>query len=136
MAQTLVKLGSAPESWVDILDAITVSTDGLEYLRLDVNRASFEAIAALPGLSPEQAQQIVDRRAILTPEELQTPLWPMLTGIVTKEQFVPLADVLSVRSWTWRFRIAAGEVSADDPDGPMTATNSPSATCKSVSCSA
>jgi DNA uptake protein ComE-like DNA-binding protein len=116
----VLRLFQSPhEDWADILDALTTS-DG-EYLfgRIDINTAPPEVMLALPGLTPEQAEQIVQARETLDSDERETITWPLLRGIVDGEAFGRIVDRITVRSWTFGIRMEAGEVEADDPQGRL-----------------
>jgi DNA uptake protein ComE-like DNA-binding protein len=109
-----------PEDWPAILDAFTVEKDELLFGRLDINTAPREALLALPGLTVEQAAQMVSMRQELSHEERATIAWPVTNQIISPEAFEKIAAHITTRCWTYRLRIAAGEVSADDLDGAMT----------------
>lgn len=108
------------DQWPAILDAFTTETGALHFGRLDINAASREALLGLPGVIDEQAAQIINVRQELSAEERGSASWPVLHQILTAEAFEPLAGRITTRCWTYRIRLAAGEVSADAPDGPLT----------------
>ena len=58
-------------------------------------------------------------RESLDASERATVVWPLTRDILTGDDYEQLAGLVTVRSWTWRVRIAAGTVAADDPDGPI-----------------
>ncbi|UCD76490.1 MAG: hypothetical protein JSV91_06110 [Phycisphaerales bacterium] len=118
--QVLRSMNVPPEDWPNIIDAFTTEAGEYHFGRLDINTAPLEALLALPGLTPEQANQIVDVRRDLSPDEIATIAWPAVFGIVEPEAYDDLAGRITTRSWTYRLRIAAGEVDADEPDGPLT----------------
>jgi DNA uptake protein ComE-like DNA-binding protein len=89
------------------------------YGRLDINTAPYEALVALPGLEAEQAQEIVEVRDELDPDERSTVAWPAIQGIVEPEAYDQLAGRITTRCWTWRLRLAAGEVDAEDVEAPL-----------------
>jgi len=119
IAEVLAQFNVPPTEWNDILDAFTTESGDLHGGRLDLNTASAEALLSLPGLTPPQAAQIVREREALSEDELAARTWPLLRDILTPEQFGAIAHRVTTRSWTWRFRMAAGEVDAEDPDGPL-----------------
>ncbi len=47
-----------------------------------------------------------------------TLAWPGIQGIVQPEAYDELAGRITTRSWTYRVRLAAGEVDADSTDDP------------------
>lgn len=117
--QVLRNLNVQPAGWPDIVDAITTEAGDYHFGRLDINTAPLEALLTLPGVTPEQASQIVDMRSDLTPEEKSTIAWPAVFGILEAEAYDELAGRITTRSWTYRVRIAAGEVDAEQPEAAM-----------------
>jgi DNA uptake protein ComE-like DNA-binding protein len=106
------------EDWPEIVDTFTTEEGEFHFGRLDINTAPYEALAALPGLEPEQAAEIVQVRHELEPQERSTIVWPAIEGIIEPEAYDQLAGRITTRCWTWRLRLAAGEVGADDPEAP------------------
>ena len=120
--QVLRFLDTPIEQWPDIVDAVTTESGDYHFGRLDINSASPEALAALPGLDEEQASQIVQVRERLSFEERATVVWPAMQGIIEPEAYDQLAGRITTRCWTYRVRIAAGEIDADnigDPEAPL-----------------
>ena len=108
-----------PSDWPEIIDAFTTDDGDLHYGRLDINTAPYEALLSLPGIEPEQAADIVQRRENLPDDQRATIAWPAIQGIVEAEAYEQLGGLITTRSWTYRLRLAAGEVDADDPDEPL-----------------
>jgi DNA uptake protein ComE-like DNA-binding protein len=108
-----------PEDWPAILDAFTAETGDLCFGRLDINTAPREALLALPGVTVEQVVQMVSMRQELSPEERATIAWPVTNQIITPEAFERIAAHITTRCWSYRVRIAAGEVRVEDLDGAM-----------------
>ena len=113
-----------PSDWPEIIDTFTSEEGELHYGRLDINTAPYEALLTLPGIGPEQAADIVRIRDDLSDEDRETVAWPAIQGIVAPEAYDQLGGLITTRSWTYRLRLAAGEVDADDPqdseaDGAM-----------------
>ena len=73
---------------------------------------------ALSGLEPEQAARIVEVRDDLPAQQRATIAWPAIQGIVQPEAYDELAGRITTRSWTYRVRLATGEVDADSPNDP------------------
>jgi DNA uptake protein ComE-like DNA-binding protein len=107
------------EDWADIIDALTTAAGEYRFGRVDLNTASADVLAALPGLTRELALDIVDRRDEVDLDARSTIMWPAEEGILETQAYEQLAGRITVRSWTYRFRLVAGEVDADDPDGPL-----------------
>jgi hypothetical protein len=108
-----------PDEWPDIIDTITADEGDYHFGRLDINTASRDALLALPGIQPEQADQIVQFRDGLDEEDRATIAWPAIHGILDPAQYQEIGGKITTRSWTYRLRFAVGEVDADDPDGPI-----------------
>ena len=107
------------EQWPAILDAFTTEAGDLHFGRLDINAAPREALLALPGITPEQVDQMISVRQDLSPVERGTSAWPVTSQIITPETYEQVAGRVTARCWTYRVRLAAGEVNADAPDGTM-----------------
>ncbi|MCZ6444888.1 MAG: helix-hairpin-helix domain-containing protein [Planctomycetota bacterium] len=107
-----------PEDWPQIIDAFTAEAGEFHFGRLDINTAPYEALVALPGLEPEQAARIVELRDDLPAQQRATIAWLAIQVIVQPEAYDELAGRITTRSWTYRVRLAAGEVGADSPDDP------------------
>jgi len=103
-----------PSDWPEIIDTFTSEEGELHYGRLDINTAAYEALVTLPGIEPEQAADIVRIRDDLSEEDRETVAWPAIHGIVEAQAYEQLGGLITTRSWTYRLRIAAGEVDADD----------------------
>lgn len=116
--RVMVDSSLEPEEWSDVLDGLTAEGAVLVG-RLDVNRAPYEALAALPGIEPDQAARLVDAREALDAERRATIAWPLLEEILAPEDYLELGTWLTVRSWTWRLRLAIGETDAADPEGAI-----------------
>ncbi len=108
-----------PSEWPDIIDTFTTEEGDLHFGRLDINTASYEALLTLPGIEPEQAADIVQMRDDLSDEERASVVWPAIQGIIEAKAYEQLGGLITTRSWTYRLRLAAGEVDADDADGAM-----------------
>jgi DNA uptake protein ComE-like DNA-binding protein len=107
------------DDWPDIVDTFTTEAGDFHFGRLDINTAPYEALAALPGIDPDQAQEIVKVRDELDPDERSTVAWPAIQGILEPEAYDLLAGRITTRCWTWRLRVAAGEVDAEAPEAPL-----------------
>ncbi|MCH6551770.1 MAG: hypothetical protein IH804_07125 [Planctomycetes bacterium] len=108
-----------PSDWPEIIDTFTSEDGELHYGRLDINTAPYEALLTLPGIEPEQAADIVRLRDDLSDEQRATVVWLAIQGIVEPQAYEQLGGLITTRSWTYRLRLAAGEVDADSPPGAM-----------------
>ncbi len=102
-----------PSEWPEIIDTFTSEDGELHYGRLDINTAPYEALLTLPGIEPEQAADIVRMRDDLSDDQRATVAWPAIAGIVEPQAYEQLGGLITTRSWTYRLRLAAGEVDAD-----------------------
>jgi DNA uptake protein ComE-like DNA-binding protein len=109
----------SPDEWPDIVDSVTTEEGVFHFGRLDINTAPREALLGLPEMTPDQATAIVRMRDELPDEDRATVAWPAIHEIIPADAYGALADFLTVRSWTYRLRLAAGHVDAEDPDGPL-----------------
>jgi len=117
--QTLNFFDMPPEEWPDFVDTFMTDESELHYGRLDINTASHEALLSLPGLESEQAADIVQMRENLPDDQRATIAWPAIQGIVEADAYEQLGGLITTRSWTYRLRLAAGELDADNPDAPL-----------------
>ncbi|HLU49990.1 MAG TPA: helix-hairpin-helix domain-containing protein, partial [Planctomycetota bacterium] len=72
---------------------------------LNVNTASVEALALIPGIDASLASTIVARRSELSAEALRTPAWLLEEGLLDREEFVRVAPYLTTKSFQFRFRV-------------------------------
>ena len=108
-----------PADWDEPADALTTIDGDYAFGRVDINSAPYEALLALPGITPEAADQIVEVREGLSRDDRDHIAWPIIEGILPAETYDELGGMITTRSWTHRLRIAAGEVSADEPERRM-----------------
>jgi len=108
IVKTLRRLTLPPESWGEILDIFTTSDD--EYLigRVDLRTAPEAVLAALPGVSVEQAREIVAARDRLAPELMGSAAWLVTQGILTQDDFEIVVDSVTTRCMQWRVRVEGG----------------------------
>ena len=109
-----------PSEWPEIIDTFTADDSEMHYGRLDINTASYEALLGLPGIEPAQASEIVQMRDDLTDGDRATIAWPAIHGILEARAYEQIGGLITTRSWTYRLRLAAGEIDADDADSPLT----------------
>lgn len=114
---TMLAFQSPVEDWPDIVDVLTTEKGANHFGRVDINSATQTVLAALPGIEPEQAAEIVQMRDGLTAEERSTIVWPALKNILEPETYEKLAGRITTRSWTYRLRIATGVASSEDSAG-------------------
>jgi DNA uptake protein ComE-like DNA-binding protein len=109
-----------PEDWPQYVDALTTDAGDYHYGRVDINTARVETLAALPGFGPEVAELLVRTREAIGADERSTIAWPLIEEIVTPDAYESLAGIITTRCWTYRIRLVAGELMADDEeDAPL-----------------
>lgn len=106
------------EAWAIPLDCLATSPDPYAPGRIDLLTASADVLAAVPGISPEAAAQIVRTRDGLSDELRRTPTWPATQGILDADSMQSALDHVVSRSLQWRVRIEAGLAPAEG-DGPL-----------------
>ncbi len=99
--------GVALQDWHTALTALTTVDGDRVTGRVSVNHAPVEVLRGLEGVHAELATRIVEERALLTPEERRSAAWLVARGIVSEEEFGPLASRLTARCLQWRFRVEA-----------------------------
>lgn len=104
----LVSLNVPPEEWVEVLDAFTTDGGPFRVGLVDINSAPAAVLATLPGVTAEVADSIVQVRESLPEAERASIAWPVVRGIVAREEFGPLADTICARSLQYRVVIEAG----------------------------
>jgi DNA uptake protein ComE-like DNA-binding protein len=107
------------DAMAGLLDSVTVHPGSWRGGRIDINTAPYEAILSLPGLSEQQAAEIIREREGLSDDERWTPTWLIAKGIVDREQFAELIELVTTRCLLWRARVVAGEVSPEAPEGAI-----------------
>jgi DNA uptake protein ComE-like DNA-binding protein len=108
IVQALRRLGIDPKEWGKVLDALTPWTGEVSIGKIDVNRASPEVLATIPGIGPEHASAIADARESLTPHLRSSVAWPLEQGILGQDEFERAIPWLTTRSTMWRIRVEAG----------------------------
>ena len=119
IVQVLREFKVPTRDWIEPLDALTTRSRVHVAGRVDLNTASVDVLETLPGIDRSRADRLVAERESLDREERGSIVWPLLRDVLPVDDFEGIADLVTVRSWTWRVRIAAGTVEADDPDGPI-----------------
>jgi hypothetical protein len=92
-----------------VLDQLTTGGfpyNGQEVLfgRVNINVAPKAALMALPGVSEEIAQRIIDLRGQLQPDERTTIAWLCAQNVVSADVFKQVAPLLTARSKQFRLR--------------------------------
>lgn len=98
------------------LDSVATSNEAFVPGRIDINAAPARVLATIPGIDIDHAEQIVLLRDELDEQRRQTPVWPLIEGVLTEDQFIEAADWMTTRSLQWRVRVEAGYLPADEQD--------------------
>ncbi|MCZ6835449.1 MAG: helix-hairpin-helix domain-containing protein [Planctomycetota bacterium] len=102
-----------------LLDTFTAEDGDYRFGRLDINTAPYETLMSLEGIEPSQAEQIIRVRDQLSDDERITIAWLTQRQIMDATQLEAISNHVTTRSFTWRVRIAAGEVDDSNTDGPI-----------------
>lgn len=94
---------------MDIADDITLDENDVQIGLVNINTASLEVLAALPGLDRELAQAILSHRQ--SSGFFPNVAWLLKVPGITSEKFKELASGVTVRSQTFRI-LAEGRVSS------------------------
>jgi len=86
----------------------TLAVEDVLVGRVDLNRASAQVLAALPGLDLATAEAITSARDALDERTRASILWPVTEGLISVTDYAEAAPWLTVRSMQWRVRIEAG----------------------------
>ena len=107
----------APGSWIEsgvgvdalpiVVDRFTAGSTGRRGRLVglvNVNTARAEVLAAMPGLDPNLAQEIVDVRAGLDPETKATIAWLYMQNLLDADAFKMVAPYVTARSFQFSVR--------------------------------
>lgn len=95
-----------PKEWHAFLDGVTLGEGPIEG-RVDITRASLEALRALPGVTRETAERIVREREGLPVESRRSIAWLAERSILDADACTALVERATTRSFLWRFRVVA-----------------------------
>jgi hypothetical protein len=123
LIRLLLAFDMHPSDWPDALDAFSMEPVQYRLGRIDINSASAEVLASVPGVTSAQASAMVERRSSLDSEMRATPAWPFIEGLLPVELAVDFLDRTTTGSWTWRVRIACGELPSDELDAAFTSVH-------------
>lgn len=102
-----VRSGIGKEELPDLLDRYTTTDAPYLIGRININTAPIPVLMTLTNMTEALAEQIVQTRASLLPDERRTPAWLYTRGIVDANLFRLWAPHLTARSYQFRFRIVA-----------------------------
>jgi DNA uptake protein ComE-like DNA-binding protein len=108
IVQALRRLSIDSKEWGKVLDALTPWNGEVSAGKIDINRASPEVLATIPGIGPEHAPAIADARESLSPNLRSSVAWPLEQGILSQDEFERAIPWLTTRSTMWRIRVEAG----------------------------
>lgn len=115
VAFRLLNSSVTPEALGGVLDLVRFSDSSHTAGRIDLNGASAEVLASLPGLTSEEASLIVLARDTLDSEETGRVTWPLEQQIVRAEVFAEFVDLVTTRST--QFEVRVGLQIEDDGGG-------------------
>jgi len=107
------------DAWIPIVDVLCFDRSPYRTGRIDINLAPAAVLRTLPGATAEEVEALVAARESLDEDERRTVLWPAIRGIWPLDRYPELFERISVRSFSWRMRLACGTVDAEDPEGPI-----------------
>lgn len=122
LAELFVRIareGGPIRDWIPILDVLCFERSPHRTGRIDINLAPAAVLRTLPGATSEEVEALVAARESLDEDERRTVLWPALREIWPPERYPELFERITVRSFSWRMRLACGTVDAEDPEGPI-----------------
>lgn len=122
MVAEMRRAGVGAQAWAEVLDLFTPTDDLYLRGRVDLTRAPAGVLECVPGITPEAAAGIVERRERLSAEKRRLVTWPVTEGVMTPEAFEQAADWLTTRSLVWRVRIAATLEPKVETDGSSAGT--------------
>src|SRR5262245_33678267 len=110
------------EAGGEILDNVTTVDDQYRRGRVDLNAASAEVLACVPGIDRVAADKLVEARARVDQGGRAKVTWPLKEGILKEDQFQSAVDWIATRSLQWRVRVEArlerGEESESEGQTP------------------
>lgn len=108
LARLLRDRGLPIEFAAQVLDVFTTTEGEYAFGRVDLNTASADVLASLPGLDEDSAAAIVDARERVDPADRMSVTWPVEQELIGIDAFIEAVDWLTVRSTQWRVVIEAG----------------------------
>ncbi|MCC5828008.1 MAG: general secretion pathway protein GspK [Phycisphaeraceae bacterium] len=87
-----------------LMDRTTTSRGRVEVGLVNVNSASAPVLAAIPGIGPDLAQQIVEARLDLDPSARRSVAWLYTMGVVDAPTFQEIAPFLTARGYQYHIR--------------------------------
>ena len=97
----MIESGVGPGELPVIVDQFTTLNSPLAVGRVNINTASAEVLAALPGIDETAAGEMVTRRADLTAEQKATIAWPVAENILSADAFKEVAPYITSRSFQY-----------------------------------
>lgn len=86
-----------------LMDRYTVVPPGIELVgRINVNTAPVEVLSMLPGVTAEQAAQMVSVRSTLPVEDRASTAWLLGSGVLSRDAYQSLAPLMTSRASVFR----------------------------------
>lgn len=106
-AGTWIESGVGSSELPEVVDRLTVLPGKIELGKVNINTASAEVLAALPGFDADLAEQIVSLREQLDAPAKETVAWPYTENLVSADRFKEIVPSLTARSWQFHVRCVA-----------------------------
>jgi len=106
-AGTWIESGVGSSELPEVVDRLTVLPGKIVLGKVNINTASAEVLAALPGFDADLAEQIVSFREQLDSPAKETVAWPYTENLVSADRFKEIVPSLTARSWQFHVRCVA-----------------------------
>ena len=100
-----IRTGMTPEEFSKVHDALTVSDDEFLEGLVNVNTASADVLACLPGIGEDYADQLVSYRLGKTSDDLETVAW--VAEVLEEENAKEAGPYLTTRTYQFAADVAA-----------------------------
>lgn len=112
--------GIPADDWDRLLDSVVIGDAAPRRGLIDLNHATEDVLAALPGMDAARAAALVGRRGSLSADDRAGLSWPIREGVLDLGVYAGIVDLLTVRSMQVgvRFRVEPErqESSQAEPD--------------------
>jgi len=102
-----IESGVGADELPQVIDRLTDQAGKIVFGKVNINTASAEVLAALPGFDEDLAGQIVSAREQLDAPLKETIAWPYTQNVVSADTFKAIAPFLASRSWQFHVRCVA-----------------------------
>jgi hypothetical protein len=95
---TPVQSPVTPEDMGILMDRLTANPVPATAGLINVNTALPEVIQTIPGITPEQAEAIVEKRTSVDAVQKSTPAWLVISGALDPQTFALISNQVTTRS--------------------------------------